>query len=87
MRAEVAALEARVAEAEADAEASGQLPASNDAVIPTEIHVPNAISTEHGLSEEPQTWPLHAEEYTRYGRQMIMPEIGLEGRLRLRPMP
>lgn len=24
-------------------------------------------------------WPLDAEEYKRYGRQMIMPEIGLEG--------
>ena len=25
-------------------------------------------------------WPLKAEEYRRYGRQMILPEIGLEGR-------
>ena len=25
-------------------------------------------------------WPLEAEEYTRYGRQMIMPEVGLQGR-------
>ena len=24
-------------------------------------------------------WPLEAEEYKRYGRQMIMPEIGLQG--------
>ena len=24
-------------------------------------------------------WPMHADEYTRYGRQMIMPEIGLKG--------
>lgn len=24
-------------------------------------------------------WPLDPEEYKRYGRQMIMPEIGLEG--------
>ena len=24
-------------------------------------------------------WPLDAEEYQRYGRQMIMPEIGLQG--------
>lgn len=24
-------------------------------------------------------WPLDAEEYKRYGRQMIVPEIGLEG--------
>ena len=25
------------------------------------------------------TWPLEAEEYIRYGRQMIMPEVGLQG--------
>ena len=24
-------------------------------------------------------WPLEAEEYKRYGRQMIMPEIGIQG--------
>ena len=24
-------------------------------------------------------WPLGADEYKRYGRQMIMPEIGLKG--------
>lgn len=24
-------------------------------------------------------WPLAAEEYSRYGRQMILPEIGLQG--------
>jgi len=29
-------------------------------------------------------WPLQSEEYKRYGRQMIMPEIGLHGQLRLR---
>lgn len=26
------------------------------------------------------SWPLSKEEYKRYGRQMIMPEIGLEGK-------
>ncbi|KAK1063995.1 hypothetical protein LTR74_009062 [Friedmanniomyces endolithicus] len=31
-----------------------------------------------------QSWPLQSEEYKRYGRQMIMPEIGLHGQLRLR---
>lgn len=29
-------------------------------------------------------WPLQAEEYKRYGRQMIMPEIGLHGQMRLK---
>ena len=30
--------------------------------------------------EETWKWPLKAEEYTRYGRQIIMPEVGLQGR-------
>ncbi|KAF3041711.1 Urmylation protein [Didymella heteroderae] len=29
-------------------------------------------------------WPLEANEYKRYGRQLIMPEIGLRGQLKLR---
>lgn len=29
-------------------------------------------------------WPLSGEEYKRYGRQMIMPEIGLHGQVRLK---
>ncbi|MCJ1354046.1 MAG: Urmylation protein [Icmadophila ericetorum] len=29
-------------------------------------------------------WPLDADEYSRYGRQMIIPEIGLEGQLSLK---
>ncbi len=30
------------------------------------------------------TWPLTASEYQRYGRQMIMPEVGLQGQLQLK---
>ncbi|TVY22149.1 Adenylyltransferase and sulfurtransferase [Lachnellula hyalina] len=35
---------------------------------------------------EPVTskWPLSQEEYTRYGRQMIVPSIGIQGQLRLK---
>lgn len=28
-----------------------------------------------------RNWPLSAEEYKRYGRQMIMPDIGLDGKV------
>lgn len=27
----------------------------------------------------PQKWPLSAEEYRRYGRQMIVPGVGIQG--------
>jgi adenylyltransferase and sulfurtransferase len=26
-----------------------------------------------------RSWPLQADEYRRYGRQMILPNIGLQG--------
>lgn len=38
---------------------------------------PHTIPTPNAGLE--QTWPLSGDEYTRYGRQMIMPEIGLQG--------
>ncbi|KAF1988574.1 hypothetical protein K402DRAFT_391800 [Aulographum hederae CBS 113979] len=31
-----------------------------------------------------QRWPLGKEEYKRYGRQLIMPEVGLKGQLALK---
>ncbi|TID26904.1 hypothetical protein E6O75_ATG01397 [Venturia nashicola] len=34
--------------------------------------------------ESPNKWPLTQEEYKRYGRQLIMPEVGLQGQLRLK---
>ncbi|KAI1433626.1 adenylyltransferase [Xylaria sp. CBS 124048] len=29
-------------------------------------------------------WPLREEEYTRYGRQLILPSVGIKGQLRLK---
>ncbi len=37
----------------------------------------NAETRDYSVHNEP--WPLQPGEYQRYGRQMIMPEIGLEG--------
>ncbi|KAF2417445.1 hypothetical protein EJ08DRAFT_666491 [Tothia fuscella] len=36
------------------------------------------------VEEAPNTWPLTQQEYKRYGRQLIMPEIGLQGQLKLK---
>ncbi|KAI9674404.1 MAG: Molybdenum cofactor synthesis protein 3 [Caeruleum heppii] len=44
-----------------------------------EPKTPAIASALHGT-----TWPLTPEEYTRYGRQMIVPQIGLQGQLRLK---
>ena len=35
--------------------------------------------SEPAQSSSDWKWPLEAEEYKRYGRQMIMPEVGLQG--------
>jgi adenylyltransferase/sulfurtransferase len=35
---------------------------------------------EQGVEDSPR-WPLEINEYKRYGRQLIMPEIGLQGEL------
>jgi len=36
------------------------------------------ISQQHVQNEQTR-WPLESHEYKRYGRQLIMPEIGLHG--------
>jgi hypothetical protein len=38
-----------------------------------------AKAPEKGVSQENLRWPLEKNEYKRYGRQLIMPEIGLQG--------
>ncbi|ATZ46468.1 Bcuba4 [Botrytis cinerea B05.10] len=41
--------------------------------------------TEEGLVTHGESkWPMSLEEYKRYGRQMIVPDIGIQGQLRLR---
>lgn len=35
--------------------------------------------SEPAQSSRDWKWPLEAGEYKRYGRQMIMPEVGLQG--------
>lgn len=35
--------------------------------------------THKAESSRKHVWPLEAEEYKRYGRQLIMPEVGLQG--------
>jgi adenylyltransferase/sulfurtransferase len=40
------------------------------------------LEQEHDAQEnivEEKMWPLEKNEYRRYGRQLIMPEIGLQG--------
>ena len=42
------------------------------------------VDNDRGKGVRPQRLPLPLDDYKRYGRQMIMPEIGLPGQLRLK---
>lgn len=42
--------------------------------------VENPSSSPFHDGTAPRTWPLSNEEYTRYGRQMIVPNVGIQGR-------
>lgn len=48
------------------------------ALSPAAQHASAGAKSTHGR------WPLESEEYKRYGRQMILPEVGLHGQLRLK---
>ena len=72
-----------------------QLQAANDLQIAYEGGMPlgwqdetmailSHIMPPQSRSSHSQQWPLAPEEYRRYGRQLIMPEIGLQGQLRLK---
>ncbi|KAI0456532.1 adenylyltransferase [Xylaria acuta] len=37
-----------------------------------------------GVSHHEWKWPLKEEEYARYGRQLILPSVGIQGQLRLK---
>jgi adenylyltransferase/sulfurtransferase len=47
------------------------------AILKQEQEAPQHSVSE--VSEEVPKWPLEKNEYKRYGRQLIMPEIGLKG--------
>ncbi|KAB8302070.1 hypothetical protein EYC80_005521 [Monilinia laxa] len=41
-------------------------------------------NTDGLVTHDDSKWPMNLDEYKRYGRQMIVPDIGVEGQLRLR---
>ena len=52
------------------------------------VHHTDALSSDlhNGVAEDTHKdlqwrWPLAADEYKRYGRQMILPEVSLQGRI------
>lgn len=69
---QLAHLNVKLVEAETSASAILHPGGSSNSDI-TEKEAALSKFDEHGR------WPLDADEYKRYGRQLIMPEIGLKG--------
>lgn len=67
LRTQIAATEAKLADLKRELEIAEQAAAS---------HNQNAADAEGGSERR---WPLLDEEYRRYGRQMIVPQLGIQG--------
>ncbi|KAH8434025.1 HesA/MoeB/ThiF family protein [Aspergillus melleus] len=72
LRAQIAATETQLAGLKRDLENAEQAASTTRAQ--------EAATTRN----ENRKWPLLGEEYRRYGRQMIVPQLGLQGQLKLR---
>ncbi|KAI1747962.1 adenylyltransferase [Xylaria castorea] len=77
---ELQQLKTQLAELE---EASQQQPTTTPAPAPSEAQQVQDLEQATGVSQE-WKWPLKEEEYARYGRQLILPSVGIRGQLRLR---
>ncbi|OCK76720.1 hypothetical protein K432DRAFT_419041 [Lepidopterella palustris CBS 459.81] len=84
-------LRSQLAEAESHREPSHimsfeHLSHDMDTGVPDDIRaeVLSALCQSKDVEHPTKTWPLEKHEYKRYGRQLIMPEIGLQGQLRLK---
>ncbi|KAL4909509.1 hypothetical protein BDW74DRAFT_82865 [Aspergillus multicolor] len=81
LRTEIAATEAQLAKLKRELEEAENTRSQNTAAATTTA---NANLTTEGHPQPKSRWPLSGEEYRRYGRQMIVPQLGLQGQLKLR---
>lgn len=68
LRAQIAATESQLAALRQELESAEKAASTN--------RTAHNRSEQHGFQRK---WPLFADEYRRYGRQMIVPQLGLEG--------
>ncbi|KAE8350829.1 hypothetical protein BDV28DRAFT_30147 [Aspergillus coremiiformis] len=79
LRAQIAATEAQLAGLKRELESAEQ-----EAIKARAPDALNLAPTVSNQCSEKRRWPLLDEEYRRYGRQMIVPQVGLQGQLKLR---
>lgn len=77
LRAQIIVAEAQLAGLKRDLANAEQAARSETATIAETQH-------EEDQNGEERRWPLLQEEYKRYGRQMIVSQVGLKGKIRLR---
>lgn len=78
---ELSVLKRQLAKAEAVDISQASRPVSPSTAVLTDAEIPPEQPIAAKDEDSDSRWPLDADEYRRYGRQMIMPEIGLEGSL------
>ncbi|MCJ1401313.1 Urmylation protein [Xylographa trunciseda] len=84
LRSQIKSLESHLLELKgqlADIEQVAEVPNAELGTQPSKRSAQGFLEPNTGIG---RPWPLNAGEYTRYGRQMIVPEIGLQGQLNLR---
>ena len=82
LEAELVVLKRRLDDAENVLGVSPTVPPINPSTLVSPIDASNSPVEVFAAAEKNDhdwTWPLDVDEYKRYGRQMIMPEIGLKG--------
>ncbi|OOQ82236.1 Adenylyltransferase and sulfurtransferase uba4 [Penicillium brasilianum] len=77
LRAQIAATEAQLAGLKRELASAQETAAANS------NGVEDSDSNQHDQAKTESRWPLLQEEYKRYGRQMIVSQVGLEGQLKL----
>lgn len=74
LRAEIAATEAQLARLKRD------LVSAEDRAVANSESTSPAANRNKGQNGSESRWPLLPEEYGRYGRQMIVSQVGLPGK-------
>ncbi|KAJ5758403.1 hypothetical protein N7520_005559 [Penicillium odoratum] len=77
LQAAIAAAEAQLANLKRDLANAEEQAGNSESANP-------AANRGEGQNGSESRWPLLPEEYRRYGRQMIVPQVGLPGQLKLR---
>ena len=83
LRTQIESLESHLLELKKQLADAVQIAEVSNAKLGTQPSNRSALGSPASDTYATSPWPLDAGEYTRYGRQMITPEVGLQGTLSL----